>query len=120
MSHDAWPPGHRLFFRADGSAWVGEHWVGRFPQDATHYSEVPSSDDPRWIPGKPNVLDVQVLTLAPFYPSQRLGATVESKDSGRSYALVNHPPFFGVVAWMPLDDLRLSAHLINKEVAHVA
>ncbi len=120
MSHDAWPPGHRLFFRADGSAWVGEHWVRRMPESAVACADLPHQGDPRWIPGVPSLLDVQVLTLSPFYPSGRLGVSVQRKESKPLMTYPNHPAFAGCVAWMPLDDLRLSAHLINKEVAHVA
>jgi hypothetical protein len=90
-------------YRAMNHAWVGEHWVGRFPINATDYAELPPADDPRWIKGTPTVLDTEVLTLSPFYPSRRLGVCVEKKESQPFSRHPNHPPFQGAVAWMPLD-----------------
>lgn len=101
-------PDRELYQRADGSAWVGEVSADHFPQDAVARAPLPSSDDPRWQPGRPTALDVQVLTLSPFYPSQRLGVTVEQKTSRPLFRHPNHPPFEGAVAWMPLGAIRWS------------
>lgn len=81
-------------------------WVGDSPQEATHWAEVPLPDDPRWIPGKPDILDTQVLTLSPFYPSGRLGVCVELKSSQPFGLYPNHPPFEGARAWMMPDELE--------------
>ena len=68
----------KVYFAADRT-WVGEVWVGRCPADATHEADIPEISDPRWISGKPNLLDTSVLTLSPFAPSNRLGACLEMK-----------------------------------------
>jgi hypothetical protein len=96
----------QLYRRADGSAWVGEVWVGRTPADAVATAPLPAEDDPRWISGKPTVLDTQVLTLCPFYPSGQLGVSVERKSSHPLGRYPNHPPFEGARAWMPLDRVQ--------------
>lgn len=93
----------QLYRRADGSAWVGEVWVGRTPPDAVAVAFLPAEDDPRWRPGQPTVLDTPVLTLSPFFPSGRLDVAVERKASQPLGQYPNHPPFEGARAWMPLD-----------------
>lgn len=96
-------PAQKLYRDTDGHAWVGEYWVGRRPQNAVLEADIPAATDPRWVHGVPSVLDVEVLTLSPFFPSGRLGACVERKGSKRDYSLSNHPPFDGCTAWMPID-----------------
>lgn len=82
-------------------------WVGECQQDATAVADVPDSSDPRWIRGKPEgIFDVDLLTLSPFFPSGRLDVCIERKASKPLSRYPNHPPFQGVVAWMPLGDLR--------------
>lgn len=102
------PADVEIYRRADGSAWVGERWVGRTPAEAVARAPVPASDDPRWQKGKPEVLDTPVLTLSPFSPSGRLGAKVEQKARHPQFRYPNHPPFDGAVAWMPLEALDWS------------
>jgi len=100
-------PPDRIYFRVDGTAWVGEQWVGRYPEGITHFSELPTTDDPRWIPGKPSVQDEQVVTLCPFNPSGRLGICIEM-DASRPLlrGIARHPPFAGAKWWMPLNLVR--------------
>lgn len=69
---------------------------------ATHFSELPEVSDPRWVKGRPTVLDTRVLTLSPF-SSGKLGVEIENKTSQPIGQYPNHPPFEGVVAWMPLE-----------------
>jgi hypothetical protein len=104
----------KIYFAPDRT-WVGEVWVGRHPKDATHEADIPPVTDPRWIQGKPSILDTSVLTLSPFYPSGRLDACVEYKESNPISQYPNHPPFAGVVAWMHLDALRETATLVPNE-----
>lgn len=81
-------------------------WVGECPQEATHWAEVPLPEDPRWIQGRPTVLDTCVLTLSPFYSSQQLGVCAETKPGSPLFRHPNHPPFEGAVAWMLPDCLE--------------
>lgn len=96
----------KLYRTADGYAWVGEHWVGRYPSTAVATADLPPAEDPRWTPGAPHEPDVQFLTLSPFYPTGRLGVTVERKSSAPLFPNGNHPPFFGCKAWMRLDQVN--------------
>lgn len=80
-------------------------WVGECQMDATHVAEVPSSEDSRWIPGRPEILDTEVLTLSPFYPSGRLGVCVEKKLSKPFSTNTNHPSFGGCKAWMQMGNI---------------
>ncbi len=82
---------------------VGHAWVGECQQDATHTADIPNSDDSRWVIGIPETLDVEVLTLSPFYPSGRPGVCVELKKSKPLTQYQNHPPFEGCKAWMSVD-----------------
>ena len=91
-------------FIADDVAWVGE-CKGR----AHTVLDLPAGDDPRWIPGIPSLIDTQVLTLSPFYPSGRLGVSVEILRSEPSIMHPNHPPFIGCRAWMPIPGTTLDA-----------
>lgn len=104
----------KIYFAADRT-WVGEVWVGRYPRDATHEADIPEITDPRWIQGKPRMLDTSVLTLSPFYPSKRLDVCVERKSSNPIGQYPNHPPFEGAVAWMSLEALRETATPIEHE-----
>lgn len=81
-------------------------WVGECQQDATHTANTPDANDPRWIKGKPSILDVTVLTLSPFYPTMRLDVSCERKSSKKPIMEPNHPPFAGCVAWMSLDAIE--------------
>jgi hypothetical protein len=105
----------RKIYFTNESAWVGEVWVGRYPKDATHEADIPELTDPRWIKGKPIVMDTDVLTLSPFYPSQRLDVCVERKSSNPIMRHANHPPFAGAVAWMALDGIKESATPVQNE-----
>lgn len=93
--------GRKVFRRADGSAWAGD-----CQQDAIASAPLPDASDPRWVPGKPDVLDAEILTLSPFFPSGRLGVEIERKSSTPLGRYPNHPPFAGCTAWMPLDALQ--------------
>lgn len=93
----------KLYRTACGHAWVGEFFVGRFPEHATHVAELPAEDDSRWRPGAPPACDdIEFITLSPFFPSGRLGVCVEKKSSALLGLHANHPPFFGCRAWMPV------------------
>ncbi len=92
----------QLLYCSPTRAWVGEFGV---QQDANLCADVPDVDDVRWRAGVPTVLDEQVLTLSPFFPSGRLGVCFEKKDSVPKFPNANHPPFQGVVAWMPMHEL---------------
>ena len=96
----------RLYKTADGRAWVGEHWVGRYPSNAIFYTELPPADDTRWIKGVPHQLDTQYLTLSPFYPDGRLGVCVDLKESKPPFRYPNHPAFAGCRAWMEVDAIN--------------
>ncbi len=105
---------NRIYFRADGTAWVGEYFVGRYPDEATRVAELPPADDARWRPGKPYVQDEQVVTLCPFYPSGRLGVCIEIYRSTSPFLRsANHPPFEGAQKWMPLTCVREDATAIH-------
>lgn len=95
----------------------GHAWVGECRGNATQVADVPAADDPRWIAGLPNLLDTEVLTLSPFYPSGRLGCCVEQKESKPISRHPNHPPFRGCRAWMPLDALAWRPVTTDKEFA---
>ena len=88
----------KLFKLASGHAWVGE-----CKQEATHTADIPNPDDSRWVSGAPSLLDTEVLTLSPFFPSGRFGVCVEKKDSKPFSRYMNHPPFEGCKKWMLLD-----------------
>lgn len=94
----------KLYRSADGHAWVGEYFEGRFPSNATHVADLPDEDDPRWRPGVPAFSDVEFITLSPFFPSGRLGVCVEKKSSDPLFRHVNHPAFQGCKAWMPVSE----------------
>ena len=98
----------KIYFAKDRT-WVGEVWVGRYPKDATHEAEIPIETDARWNKGKPSLLDTDLLTLSPFYPSNRLDVCVERKSSNPIMRHANHPPFAGAVAWMSIEAVRESA-----------
>lgn len=106
-----------LYF-SENRSWVGERGV---PQDAITACEVPAVEDPRWIQGNPKwipeLMDVPVLTLSPFYPSGRLGACVEMQSSKPPIMKPNYPSFAGCMAWMKLESLRLEARPISIEKA---
>lgn len=97
---------YRLYMDESGHAWVGEHWVLRYPAQAVKIAKVPSKDDPRWMQGVPTILDKEVLTLSPFFPSGELNACVEKKNSKPPFDNPNHPPFYGCKAWMTLDKIE--------------
>ena len=90
----------KLYRSADGHAWVGEYFEGRFPSNATHISDLPKEDDPRWRPGTPTFDDVEFVTLG------RLGVCVEKKSSDPLARYSNHPPFEGCKAWMPVPEIN--------------
>lgn len=94
----------KLFLRADGYAWVGEHFKGRQPAAATHVAALPDPADPRWRQGSPQVPGAQLITLSPFYPSGRLGVCVELKEERPLSLFPNHPAFHGCRAWMPVSE----------------
>lgn len=113
------PSDVRLYRRADGYAWVGEHFVGRFPDQATHYAETPESNDSRWRPGVPVFADVQFITLSPFYPSGRLGVSVEMRVSNPVCLYSNHPAFEGCKAWMPVSETKWSPIPLSDQARYV-
>jgi len=80
-------------------------WVGECGLDAQFVADIPAEDDPRWQEGKPELLDTELLTLSPFYPSGRLGACVEKKSCHPMFRYANHPAFQGCKKWMHLDAL---------------
>lgn len=94
----------KLYRSADGHAWVGEHFVGRFPLNATHIADLPQEDDPRWRVGAPAFADVEFITLSPFSPSGRFGVRVEKKPGNPLRRYPNHPAFEGCKAWMPVSE----------------
>jgi hypothetical protein len=94
----------KLYRSADGHAWVGEYFEGRFPSDATHIADLPDNDDPRWRQGAPAFSDVEFITLTPFSPYGRLGVCVEKKSSSPLSQNPNHPAFLGCTAWMPVSE----------------
>jgi hypothetical protein len=96
----------KLYRSADGHAWVGEHFEGSFPSNATHIADLPEEDDPRWRLGSPAFCDVEFITLSPFSPSGRLGVCVERKPSNPLGQYPNHPVFEGCKAWMPVMETR--------------
>lgn len=96
----------KLYRSADGHAWVGEYFEGRFPSNATHIADLPQEDDSRWRPGVPAFSDVEFITLSPFSPSGRLGVCVEKKSSNPLGQYPNHPAFEGCKAWMPVSETR--------------
>jgi hypothetical protein len=106
-----------LYKTATGHAWVGETWIGRNPTAAAFSARLPVADDPRWAPGKPSMLDTEFPTLSPFFPSDRLGVSVEKKPSQPMFQNVNHPPFQGCVAWMPMESIEWQPTADSVEVA---
>lgn len=76
----------------------------------THWIEVPGEKDAVWRKGNPShiddLIDKQVLTLSPFYPSGNLGASIEVRKTSSLGQYPNHPPFEGVKQWLPVEELR--------------
>lgn len=103
----------KLYQRADGRVWAGD-----CPDRAVRVAELPSADDVRWRQGVPSILDTQVLTLSPFYPTNRLGVSVESKSSQPTIRYPNHVAFDGCKAWMPLDLVVWSPTVSATPPAH--
>lgn len=97
-------PDDKLYRSADGHAWVGEHFKGRFPENATHVADLPDVNDPRWRPGRPSFTDVEFITLCSFSPYGRLGVCVEKKSSHPLNPYPNHPVFKSCKAWMPVSE----------------
>lgn len=96
----------KLYRSADGHAWVGEYFVGRYPAHATHVADLPDEHDARWRLGVPAFQDVEFITLSPFSPSGRLGVCVEKQSSTPLGRYPNHPAFEGCKAWMPVSETR--------------
>ena len=103
---------HNVYIDEINHAWVGEFRVGSPPESAVYYAEIPSNDDINWIAGVPSVVDIEFLTLSPFYPSLRLDVMVEKNVESRFH--LNHPPFAGCKFWMSLD--KLDWNLMPKYV----
>ena len=103
---------NRLYRAADGHAWVGENWYGRWPGHAVLYAQLPNLNDSRWNKGRPYVQDKEFLTLCSF-PPKGLGVCVEREERKPISRYPNHPPFQGCQAWMCLDTFEWkSVHLI--------
>lgn len=77
-------------------------WVGETAQEATHQAVLPAIDDPRWVKGKPGVLDKTLLTLIHFFPSGELGVSTDRERSNPLPRLgpPNFQPFECCLAWM--------------------
>lgn len=75
---------------------------------ARKWAPLPDEKDARWRRSDPPC-DTMVLTLCGFEPTGRIDVALECKASKPLFQYANHPPFAGMQAWMPVDEVAATA-----------